>query len=190
MLLVWSFWSALFLVLSAANHILRDPAHCLLFTPVSDDISEAHADVQHLKWVHKLQLWWCRVCPDIFSWYLCTRSSSGVFFLFSSSNRSRIFSPACNMSFLSDAKKKILSRFQNSWFFKSFCNTVRDPTECNLDVASEPQKVCLARFDRVSSSPSNCLDFLISTAVLLVCLRQFEYWIQYSRLHLYLNALS
>ena len=57
MLLVWSFRSRLFLALSAANHILRDPAHSLLSTPVSDDISNAHADVQHLKWVHELQLW-------------------------------------------------------------------------------------------------------------------------------------
>ena len=58
MLLVWSFRSTLFLVLSAANPILRDLVHSPISTPVSDDISKAHADVQHLKWVQELQLWW------------------------------------------------------------------------------------------------------------------------------------
>ena len=56
MLLVWSFRSALFLVLSAAKHILRDPAHSPLSTLVSDDKSKAHAAVKHLKWVRELQL--------------------------------------------------------------------------------------------------------------------------------------
>ena len=51
---VCSFRSALFLVLSAANTILWDPAHSHLSTLVSDDISKTHAVVQHLKWVHKL----------------------------------------------------------------------------------------------------------------------------------------
>ena len=46
----------------------------------------------------------CWVCLDIFSWYWCTRSLSRVFSLLPPSRRSRIFSPACNMSFLSDAK--------------------------------------------------------------------------------------
>ena len=55
-LLVGSFHLALFLVWSAANPILRDPAHRPLSTSVSDDKFEAHADVQHLKGVHKLQL--------------------------------------------------------------------------------------------------------------------------------------
>ena len=55
-LIVWSFRLTVFLVLSAVNPILRDPAHSPLPTPVSDDISKAHADVQHLKWVHELQL--------------------------------------------------------------------------------------------------------------------------------------
>ena len=62
-LLVWSFSLALFLVLSAANPILRDPApilrdHSPLSTLLSDDKSKAHAAVQHLRWVHKLQLSW------------------------------------------------------------------------------------------------------------------------------------
>ena len=56
MLLVWSFQSALFLVMSAANPILRDLAHSPLSTLVSDDISKAHAAVQELRWVHELQL--------------------------------------------------------------------------------------------------------------------------------------
>ena len=56
-LLVWSFRSELLLVLSAANPIRRDPAHTPLSTPVSDDISKAHADLQRLKWIHKLQIW-------------------------------------------------------------------------------------------------------------------------------------
>ena len=56
MLLIWSFPSALFLVLSAATPSLRDPAHSPLFTPVSDEISKAHAAVQHLKSVQELQL--------------------------------------------------------------------------------------------------------------------------------------
>ena len=56
MLLVWSFRSALFLVLSAAKPILRDPADSPLSTLVSDDKSKAHAAVKHLKWVRELQL--------------------------------------------------------------------------------------------------------------------------------------
>ena len=52
-------------------------------------------------------------------------------------------------------------------FSKKICNTVRDTTECNPDVTSQPQKLCIARFECVSSSLSNYLDFLISTAVLL-----------------------
>ena len=83
------------------------------------------------------------------------------------SRKSRIFSPACNISLLSDANEKILNRFRNFRFFRSFCNTVRDPRECNLHVIWQPQKLCIARFDCVSSSPSNCLDFLISTVVLM-----------------------
>ena len=107
----------------------------------------------------------CQVCPNILSWNLCTRSSSRVLSLLPPSRRSRIFSPACNMSFLPDTNEKILNRSRNSSFFKNFWNTARDPTKCNLDVVLQPQKVCIARFECVSSSPSNCLDFLISTAV-------------------------
>ena len=40
----------------AANTILRDPAHSRFSTLVSDDVSKAHAAVQHLKWVHGLEL--------------------------------------------------------------------------------------------------------------------------------------
>ena len=40
----------------AANTILRDPAHSRFSTFVSDDVSKAHAAVQHLKWVHGLEL--------------------------------------------------------------------------------------------------------------------------------------
>ena len=42
-----------------------------------------------------------------------------------------------------------------------------NPAEDNLDVVSQPQKVCIARFGCVSSSLSNCLDFLIPTTVLM-----------------------
>ena len=69
------------------------------------------------------------------------------------------------MSPLSDANEK--TGFRNSWFFKKKINTARDPTECNFDVISQSQKVCIARCKCVSSSLSNCLDLLISTAVLL-----------------------
>ena len=113
-LLVWSFRSALFLVLLAVNPILRDPAHSSLSTLVSYDICKAHIAVHHLEWVQEVQLSWnVGVCLDIFSWYLCTRSSSRVFSLLPLSGRSRIFSPACNMSFLPDANEKILDRFRN-----------------------------------------------------------------------------
>ena len=71
------------------------------------------------------------------------------------------------MSFLPDANEKDLNRSRNSWFFQDFCTIVRDLTECNLDVLSQPQKVCITRFECVSSSLSNCLDVLISTAVFL-----------------------
>ena len=55
-LLVWLFRSELYLVLSAGNPILSDPSHNPLLTHVSDDISKAHASMQHLKWVQELQL--------------------------------------------------------------------------------------------------------------------------------------
>ena len=55
-LLAWSFRSALFPVFSAANTILTDPAPSPLSIPVSDEISKAHADVPHLKWVGELQI--------------------------------------------------------------------------------------------------------------------------------------
>ena len=98
------------------------------------------------------------ICLDIFSWYLCRRSSSRVFFLLPPNRRTRIFSPACNMSSLSDANQKILNKFRNSWFFKHFCNTVRDPTECNLDVISQSLKVCIASCKCVNSSLPGLLD--------------------------------
>ena len=72
---------------------------------------------------------------------------------------------------MSDANKKILTRFQNSWFLKRFGDTVRDPTECNLVVVSQQLKVCIARFECISSSLSNCFDLLILTVVLL----EFKY---------------
>ena len=72
---------------------------------------------------------------------------------------------------MSDANKKILTRFQNSWFLKRFGDTVRDPTECNLVVVSQQLKVCIARFECISSSLSNCFDLLIPTVVLL----EFKY---------------
>ena len=72
------------------------------------------------------------------------------------------------MSFLSDnGNEKIINRFWNSWLFQIFCNTLRDPTESNLDVVLQPQNACIARIDCVSLLPSNCLDFLISIVVLL-----------------------
>ena len=55
----------------------------------------------------------------------------------------------------------------NIGIFKEFCNTVLNPTECNLDVVSHLQKAYIARIDFASSSSGNCLDFFISTAVLL-----------------------
>ena len=110
----------------------------------------------------------CWVCPDIFSWYLCTRRTSKVFSHLPLNRRSRIFSPACNMSFLSDnGNEKIINRFWNSWLFQIFCNTLRDPTERNFDVVLQPQNACIARIDCVNLLPSNCLDFLISIVVLL-----------------------
>ena len=70
-------------------------------------------------------------------------------------------------------------------FFINFCNTVYEPMECNLDVISQPQKVCIARFNCVSSSLSNCLDFLISTAVLLEleynCMGWWSDWLKCQR---------
>ena len=60
------------------------------------------------------------------------------------------FSPSCHLAekveFSLDANEKILSRFRNFWFFKKICNTVRDATECNPDVTSQPQKLCIARY--------------------------------------------
>ena len=132
--------------------------------------SIAYSPLHSCVWWYIRSTCWCaasEVDPQASTFTEC-HSSSRVFFLLSASRRSRIFSPTCNMSFLSyDSNEKILSRFRNPLFFKSFCNTVRDPTKCNLDVVSQPQKVCISRFDCVSSSPSNCVDFLISTAVSL-----------------------
>ena len=128
--LVWLFRSALFLVLSTADPILRDPAHSPLSTLVSDDISKAHAAVQHFKWVHELQL--SRNVESVLTFFhdiYVKRSSSRVFSLLPLNRRSSFFSPACNMSSLSDANEKILNRFRNSWFFKKLFNTVHDPTE-------------------------------------------------------------
>ena len=228
-LLVCSFWLASFLVWSAANPIFKDPAHCPLSSPVCNNISEAHAAIQHLKRVQELQLWqsvesvltfshfiyvnethqefspscylaeggefslqlylmiytkqmllysvWSRFKTFNFdgvlslSWHFSIlfryKKLVNKFSLIPPNRRSGIFTPAWNMSSLSDdVNEKILNRFRNSKFFKHFCNTVHDPTERNLGMVSQLQKVCVARIGCVSSSPSNCLDFLISTAVL------------------------
>ena len=156
MLLVWSFWLALFLALSAAN----------LSTLVSDDISKAHTVAQHLKWVHKLQFLRSVESAWTFSHDINVHEAY------------QEFSPSCHLAeevefslqlaiCLFCLMLKVLNRFRNSWFFQDFCNTVRHIPECNLDVISPPQKVCTTRFECVSSSLSNCLDFLISTAIFL-----------------------
>ena len=119
-----------------------------------------------LKWVHKLQF---------------LRSVESVWTFSHDINVHEAyqeFSPSCHLAeevefslqlaiCLFCLMLKVLNRFRNSWFFQDFCNTVRHIPECNLDVISPPQKVCATRFECVSSSLSNCLDFLISTAIFL-----------------------
>ena len=122
MLLVWSFWLALFLVLSAAN----------LSTLVSDDISKAHTVAQHLKWVHKLQFLRSVESAWTFSHDINVHEAY------------QEFSPSCHLAeevefslqlaiCLFYLVLKALNRFRNSWFFQDFCNTVRHIPECNLD---------------------------------------------------------
>ena len=205
--------------MSAANSIIRDPAHCPGVNPVSDNISEAHAEVGP----KALTLTGCRVCPDIFSYCLCTRSTSRDFSLLSHSRRSRTFSPTCNMYFLSDnGKEKVLNRFWNYWFFKKFCNTVRDRTEYNLDVISQAQKACIARLPVLAhhrltawtawyqqlfywnrntniqgGEITDCSTkeeelagwCLLQEVTMNKSLRQLGLWIQNSSLHLHLNPL-
>ena len=118
-----------------------------------------HPAVQHLKSVRELQL--LRNVESVLTFFYDIYVHKAY----------QEFSPSCHLAekveFSLDANEKILSRFRNSWFFKKNCNTVHDATECNPYVTSQPQKLCIARFECVSSSLSNYLDFLTSTAVLL-----------------------
>ena len=164
--MVWLFRSALLLVLSAANLILRDPLHYIFSIPVSDDISEAHTDVQHLNWVHELQFSRNVESILIFSHNIFVYNAYQEFSSFYHLAKEVEFSLQLAMYlFCLMLIKRSSTSFGILDLLKSFCNTVRDPTECNVDGVAQPQKVYTARFECISSSLSNCFDFLISAAV-------------------------
>ena len=112
-LLVWSFRSALFFALSAANPILRDLAHSPLSTLASDDISKANASMQHLKRVHELQL--SRNVEYVLAFsHICEHEAHQEFSPSYHLAEVEFSLQLVNMSILSDANAKILNRFRNS----------------------------------------------------------------------------
>lgn len=67
-----------------------------------------------------------------------------------------------------DVDENILDRFSIEFLiFQKFFKTVRDPTECNFGVVSQQQNTFITRIDCVNLLPSNYLDFLILTVILL-----------------------
>ena len=105
--------SIIFCFVSCQSHF-NGLTHSPLSTILCDDISKTHAAVERLKCVLELQL--SRNVESVLHFLMIFMYTKLIksFLLLPHNRRSRIFSPACNMSSLSDANEKILNRFWNS----------------------------------------------------------------------------